>query len=70
MGNEYIQLLSNTAMKTREELMAMSKEDLVEQWESSQFLIDVYEKENKRLREFLAAIGIVYDTYRAEYIKH
>lgn len=57
-------------MKTREELLAMSKEDLVKQVEDKQFMSGIYEKENKRLREILSAIGIVYDTYRTEYVKH
>lgn len=57
-------------MKTKEELLAMSKEDLVEQLESEQFMSGVYEKENKRLKEILSAIGIVYETYKKEYVKH
>lgn len=57
-------------MKKKEELLAMSKEDLIKHVENEQFMSDIYEKENKRLREILSAIGIVYDTYRAEYIKH
>lgn len=56
-------------MKTREELMAMSKKDLADQLEGNQYMIDIYQKENKRLREFLAAIGIVYEAYKTEYIK-
>lgn len=57
-------------MKKKEELLAMSKEDLIKHVENEHFMSDIYEKENKRLREILSAIGIVYDTYRAEYIKH
>lgn len=57
-------------MKTTEELQAMSKEDLVKQLENEQFMSGVYEKENKRLKEILSAIGIVYETYRIEYVKH
>ncbi|WP_158712710.1 hypothetical protein [Parabacteroides pacaensis] len=57
-------------MKTKEELSTMSKEDLVKQVESEQFMSGVYEKENKRLKEILSAIGIVYETYKTEYVKH
>lgn len=53
-------------MKTKEELLAMTKEELVKKVEDEQFMSRVYEKDNKRLREILSAIGIVYDTYRAD----
>lgn len=57
-------------MKTTEELLAMPKEELIKQVESDQFMSGVYEKENKRLRDILSAIGIVYETYKNEYVKH
>ena len=56
-------------MKTKEELLAMSHEELaayatVQQSRaySNEFIV----KQNARLKELLAAVGIVYDTYKRE----
>lgn len=56
-------------MKTKEELLAMSHEELIEyaikkQGESS--LYEYLSKQNARLKELLAAVGIVYETYKRE----
>ena len=57
-------------MKTKEELTAMSHEELVDysfnQIESSNCLNEHCRKEIERLKELLAAIGIVYETYKRE----
>lgn len=56
-------------MKTIEELMAMSHEELAEyaikkQGEAS--IYDYVSKQNERLKEILAAVGIAYETYKRE----
>lgn len=57
-------------MKTKEELTAMSHEELVDysfgQIDSKDWLNEHYRKEIERLKELLAAIGIVYETYKRE----
>lgn len=56
-------------MKTKEELLAMSHEELVEYASTKQneaFWANYVSKQNARLKELLAAIGIVYDTYKIE----
>lgn len=57
-------------MKTKEELLAMSHEELIEyaikkQGESS--LYEYLSKQNARLKELLAAVGIIYETYKREF---
>lgn len=56
-------------MKTKEELLAMSHEELAEyasKKQSEASLVDYTSKQNARLKELLAAVGIVYDTYKRE----
>ena len=56
-------------MKTIEELMAMSHEELAEYANKKQneaSLYDYISKQNARFRELLAAVGIVYETYKRE----
>jgi hypothetical protein len=56
-------------MKTKEELLAMSHEELAEyasKKQSEASLNDYISKNNARLKELLAAVGIVYDTYKRE----
>ena len=56
-------------MKTKEELLAMSHEELAEyasKRQSEASLVDYTSKQNARLKELLAAVGIVYDTYKRE----
>lgn len=56
-------------MKTKEELLAMSHEELAEyasKKQSEASLNEYTTKQNARLKELLAAVGIVYDTYKRE----
>lgn len=56
-------------MKTKEELLAMSHEELAEYASTKQNeapLANYVSKQNARLKELLAAVGIVYDTYKRE----
>lgn len=56
-------------MKTKEELLAMSHEELAEYARLKQAETSMYEyvsKENARLKEILAAVGIAYETYKRE----
>lgn len=56
-------------MKTKEELLAMSHEELAEyaiRKQNEMSLNDYTSKQNARLKELLAAVGIVYDTYKRE----
>lgn len=56
-------------MKTKEELLAMSHEELAKYAEEKQnevVLRDYLAKQNVRLKEILAAIGIAYETYKRE----
>ncbi len=56
-------------MKKKEELAAMSHEELVElayMGQYDKYLKEEEKKENKRLKEILAAIGIAYETYKRE----
>lgn len=57
-------------MKTKEELLAMNHEELASLTYKimyEQCLLEDKEKENKRLREILAAIGITYETFKSEF---
>lgn len=57
------------AMKTKEELLAMSHEELVNYTVEVQFkasMYDTVEQKNSRMKELLAAIGIAYETYKRE----
>jgi len=57
------------AMKTKEELLAMSHEELVNYTVEVQFkasMYDAVEQKNSRMKELLAAVGIVYETYKRE----
>lgn len=56
-------------MKTKEELLAMSHEELAKYAEEKQnevVLRDYLTKQNARLKEILAAVGIAYETYKRE----
>lgn len=56
-------------MKTKEELLAMSHEELVEYAISQQsraYSNEFIVKQNARLKELLAAVGIAYETYKRE----
>lgn len=56
-------------MKTKEELLAMSHEELAEyasRKQSEASLNEYASKHNTRLKELLAAVGIVYETYKRE----
>ena len=56
-------------MKTKEELLAMSHEELAEYAREKQAETSMYEyvsRENARLKEILAAVGIAYETYKRE----
>lgn len=56
-------------MKTKEELLAMSHEELAEyasKKQSEASLNEFISKQNSRLKELLAAVGIVYETYKRE----
>lgn len=56
-------------MKTKEELLAMSHEDLAEYAIEKQNAAMVAEYlQNARVKEILAAIGIAYETYKREVI--
>ena len=57
------------AMKTKEELLAMSQEELANYTVEVQFkasMYDAVEQKNSRMKELLAAVGIVYETYKRE----
>lgn len=57
------------AMKTKEELLAMSHEELANDTVEVQFkasMYDAVEQKNSRMKELLAAVGIVYETYKRE----
>lgn len=54
-------------MKTKEELKAMSKEELVDyaiKLQSDSGMSEYYQKQNTRMRDILAAIGIIYEAYK------
>lgn len=54
-------------MKTKEELLAMNHEELAKYAEEKQnevVLSDYLTKQNARLKEILAAVGIAYETYK------
>lgn len=56
-------------MKTKEELLDMSHEELASfaySKQSEASLSDYNSKQNARLKELLAAVGIVYETYKRE----
>ncbi|WP_202184777.1 hypothetical protein [Phocaeicola massiliensis] len=56
-------------MKTKEELLAMSHEELVNYTVEVQFkasMYDTVEQKNSRMKELLAAVGIAYETYKRE----
>ena len=56
-------------MKTKEELLAMSHEELVKYASTKQneaSWANYVSKQNARLKELLAAVGIVCDTYKRE----
>lgn len=56
-------------MKTKEELMAMSHEELADFATNLQTQASLYKytnDQNARLKEILAAIGIAYETYKRE----
>ncbi len=56
-------------MKTKEELLAMSHEELVEYTsiqQSKAYSYDYIVNQNARLKELLAAVGIAYETYKRE----
>lgn len=60
-----------TTMKTKEELLAMSHEDLVEyaiEKQNAAMVAEYLSKQNARTKEILAAIGIAYETYKREVI--
>lgn len=57
-------------MKTKEELLAMSHEELADYaaiQQSKSYSYDFVSKQNARLRELLSAVGIVYETYKREF---
>lgn len=57
------------AMKTKEELLAMSHEELVNYTVEVQFkasMYDTVEQKNSRMKELLAVVGIAYETYKRE----
>ena len=57
-------------MKTKEELLSMSHEDLASLTYKimyEQCLLENKEKENKRLREILDTIGVTYETFKSEF---
>lgn len=59
-------------MKTKEELEAMTHDELTMYALGVQgelFLNKAVTKERDRMREILAAVGIVYETYRTEFVK-
>lgn len=56
-------------MKTKEELLEMNHEELVEyaiKKQSESSLYEYLSKQNARLKELLAAVGIIYETYKRE----
>lgn len=56
-------------MKTKEELLAMSHEELADyasRMQSASSLVNYTTGQNNRLKEILAAIGIAYETYKRE----
>ena len=56
-------------MKTENELLTMNRDDLVKfaiDFQNKANLSEQHEKENKRLKEYLAAVGIVIETYKRE----
>lgn len=56
-------------MKTKEEMLSMSHEELTnyaEEQQSKAVLYDFINKKCERLKELLAAVGIAYETYRRE----
>ena len=57
------------AMKTKEELLAMSHVELANYTLEVQFkasMYDAVEQKNSRMKELLVAVGIVYETYKRE----
>jgi len=56
-------------MKSKEELANMSHEELLAFADSLQFKAMMYDEETvkyHRMKELLAAVGIVYETYKRE----
>lgn len=56
-------------MKTKDELLAMSHEELAEyaiSCQSNSSFSDFYKKQNQRMKEILAAVGIAFETYNRE----
>lgn len=56
-------------MKTKEEMLAMSHEELTSYAIEVQFKAAMHDdvvKKNARMKELLAAVGIVYETYKRE----
>lgn len=56
-------------MKTKEEMLSMSHEELAnyaDEQQSKAALYDFINKQCERLRELMAAVGIVYETYSRE----
>lgn len=54
-------------MKTKEELLAMSHEELIEytcNMQNDSFMAEYQKRENESMREILAAIGIIYEAYK------
>lgn len=67
-GHEF-PTLKKKIMKTKEELMAMSHEELADFATNLQTQASLYKytnDQNARLKEILAAIGIAYETYKRE----
>jgi hypothetical protein len=60
---------THKSMKTKEELLAMSHEELANYTVEVQIkasMYDAVEQKNSRMKELLAAVGIVYETYKRE----
>lgn len=53
-------------MKTKEEMMVMSQDELVEYASSMNSLSEYYRKQIERMKEILSAVGIAYETYKRE----
>lgn len=54
-------------MKTKEQLEAMSHEELISyatKLQSESSMSEYYQQQNIRMREILAAIGIIYEAYK------
>ena len=68
-GDNINHLKKGTTMKTKEELMAMSHEELVEYALTYQNITNYQERQIERLRDLFCAVNIATECYRNEFNK-